>query len=80
MIKSFDEKKQDFSIQEIQNLKSDLKNWLEFYTIMSGKSTIKPYIHAFVFHIPEFLEKFKKLSSYNFQGLEKLNDFHNSTN
>ena len=52
---------------------------------MSGKSTIIPYIHAFVFHVPEFLEKFKKLNLYNLKGLEKLNDFttqyfHNSTN
>ena len=38
-----------------------------------------------MFHVPEFLVKFKKLNLYNLQGLEKLNDlttqyYHTSTN
>ena len=74
-IKSYDERELKINEIEIQKLKYDLKEWLEFYTILAGKETITPYIHAFVFHVPEFLIKFKRLNLYNLQGLEKLNDF-----
>lgn len=46
---------------------------------------VTPYIHTFVFHVPEFLENFQDVNIFNIQGLEKLNDFttqnfHLSTN
>ena len=75
LIKSYDDRELIINANEIQKLKYDLKEWLEFYTILAGKETITPYIHAFVFHVPEFLLKFKRLNLYNLQGLEKLNDF-----
>ena len=57
----------------IERLKDDLKTWLGFYlTLKDGKIT--PYVHAFVFHVPEFLEKYHDINVFNLQGLEKLND------
>ena len=64
LIKSYDERDLNIREFEIQKLKYDLKEWLEFYTILAGKETITPYIHAFVFHVPEFLVKFKRLNLY----------------
>ena len=68
----------------IAQLKSDLSDWLGLYlTLKDGKIT--PYVHAFVFHVPEFIEKYDDVNIFNMQGLEKLNDFstiyyHRSTN
>ena len=68
----------------IEDLKSRLVEWLETYTnLYPGEIT--PYIHAFVFHIPEFIEKHGNINLFNTQGLEKLNDiitkaYHCATN
>ena len=83
-IKAFDNQDRISKI-DLDNLKHDLKKWLEFYIILSGKENITPYVHAFVFHVPEFLERFGQLNLYNVQGLEKINDltthyYHTSTN
>ena len=54
-------------------LEMRLKRWLDFYITEQPKIT--PYIHAFVFHMIDFLIINPDLSSFNMQGLEKLNDF-----
>jgi hypothetical protein len=82
-IKSFDDI--DVSHDTVNTLKSDLKKWLKIYDLLSQRDHITPYIHAFVFHMPEFITKFRKVNLYNVQGLEKLNDlttryYHSSTN
>lgn len=45
---------------------------------------ITPYIHIFVFHVPEFIAKHRNLNQFTMQGLEKLNevkkDFFRKTN
>ena len=84
-IKSLDNQEINLTITQIDILKKDLLRWLEFYIPLSGKKTITPYVHAFVFHVPEFIENLKMLNLYNVQGLEKLNDltthyYHSSTN
>ncbi len=85
-IKVFDSKDDSIRIDEdVASLKNDLKDWLEIYILLSGRDHITPYIHAFVFHIPEFILKYRKINLYNVQGLEKLNDlvtksYHRSTN
>ena len=41
----------------IEKLRDDLIDWCGLYlTLKDGKIT--PYVHAFVWHVPDFLEKF----------------------
>jgi len=47
--------------------------FLDSYFLSSGSSKITPYIHAFIFHIPYFIEKYKNLNLYSTQQIEKLN-------
>ena len=35
---------------------------------------VTPYIHSFVFHVPEFIQKYGSVCKFTQQGLEKLND------
>jgi len=69
----------------LEDLRKRLKIWLELYISLNGAESITPYIHAFVFHLPEFIKIHKNVNLFNMQGLEKLNDFmtrsyHTSTN
>jgi hypothetical protein len=70
--------------ESIKILRKDLKQWCSLYlTLKDGNIT--PYVHAFVNHVPEFLEQFDDVNIFNLQGLEKFNDFstiyyHRSTN
>jgi hypothetical protein len=70
-----------------QKLSQDLKYWLTNYLSLqpTEDNKITPYIHAFVFHMPEFIRMHGSINKYNVQGLEKLNDFttqyyHHCTN
>ncbi len=59
----------DFNI-----LRIELKQWLKFYLIVNpGK--ISPYVHSFVSHCPDMLEKHLNLYMYNQEGMEMLNNF-----
>ena len=69
----------------MEDLSKQLKTWLILYIKLNGSESITPYIHAFVFHLPEFIKIHKNVNLFNMQGLEKLNDFmtrsyHSSTN
>lgn len=80
----------DVSEITIENLdmvsfKERLRNWLYFYKKIDIMENTSPYVHAFVFHMPEFLKIHGRINLYNCQGLEKLNDistkfYFNSTN
>jgi hypothetical protein len=61
----------DFKITEKSLIIEKLKNWLKDF--LSIESTITPYIHIFVIHLSEFLEKFENINHFSMQGLEKLN-------
>lgn len=85
-IKAFDEGElisgENFNMA---SFKESLKQWLRYYKKLDPMTNTSPYIHAFVFHMPDFLERHGSINLYNCQGLEKLNDFstkyyHNSTN
>lgn len=39
-----------------------------------GYDKVTLYMHCFLYHIPSFVEKCGKLSAFNGQGVEKLND------
>ena len=79
-------KTHDLSQFDLTELEKRLKSWLvQYMEINESDSSITPYVHAFVFHMPEFLRKFKDINQFNMQGLEKLNDlatqyYHSSTN
>ena len=67
-IKSFSTDPRENPRNSVERLKCHLKTWLGFYlTLKDGKIT--PYVHAFVYHIPEFLENFLDVNIFNLQGL-----------
>jgi hypothetical protein len=55
-------------------LKMRTVEWLELYLTVYAKTTVTPYMHAFVTHLPEFVHLYKDINAFNCQGLEKLND------
>ncbi len=61
---------------DIVSFKLKLKKWLENYLKINQKVNMKltPYVHSFVYHIPELIEKHRDINLFNMEGLEKLND------
>ncbi len=51
----------------------DLKEWLRSFLKVIDRKNITPYIHTFVFHIPEFIEIYRNINLFSCQALEKLN-------
>lgn len=51
----------------------ELRNWLKYYLQVTFNKPITPYVHAFVFHVPEFIDKFNYLNLSSTQSLEQLN-------
>lgn len=60
-------------VNNTARFKSRLLEWLKMYLKVGGDEIITPYIHSFVFHVPEFLERYKNLNFFSTQALEKLN-------
>lgn len=80
-------KRNEYNATNIITLKDNLFRWLGCYVKLmpSLNRQITPYIHCYVFHMPEFIVNFREINLYNLQGLEKLNDFstqiyHSATN
>lgn len=70
---------------EADELKERLFDWLNLFLTAHAKKDVTPYIHSFVFHLPEFVSMYNDVNLFNIQGLEKLNDittkyYHFSTN
>ncbi len=57
-----------------KELQSDLKSWVRMFLKIYQTKNVTPYIHSFVYHVPEFIEKYGCIGKFNQQGLEKLND------
>ena len=55
------------------NLK--LKNWLSLFIKCTDGETITPYLHIFVYHSVEFIEKYKHLNLFSTQSIENWNHF-----
>ena len=55
------------------SLKTRLKNWLKSFVRVTDGEKLTPYVHTFVFHVPEFITKFKNLNLFSMQALERLN-------
>lgn len=61
------------------------KNWVLLFLSLGGRrkgynrARVTPYMHAMVYHIPIFFNKFKSLKIYTGQGVECNNDVARST-
>ena len=61
------------------------KSWVNDFTSIYQAKDVTPCIQSFAMHIPELLKLYGNISTFNQQGLEKLNDvtpkqFQRSTN
>lgn len=61
--------------QEWINLFLSLRDKAIGYT----KANITPYMHAMVYHVPQFFESYKTIKSFTGQGVEKNNDVARTT-
>ncbi len=64
-------KADNFNQFDKNNLVEELKSWVHNYLKTGYKLT--PYIHCFVYHVPEFIEKYGNLNCFSMQNLEKYN-------
>ena len=60
------------------DLKTRTQEWLDLFLTIYNKTTVTPYIHAFVSHLHEFVELYKDINAFNLQGLERLNEMTTS--
>lgn len=72
-------------IQNLEELEKKLFKWHSLFLKCYFPHHITPYMHAFVFHLPEFVKLHKNISLFSLQGLEKFNDvstsiYHRCTN
>ncbi|XP_058949396.2 uncharacterized protein [Pocillopora verrucosa] len=56
-----------------QSFKTHVREWGKLFLEMFYDDDITPYIHTFVYHVPQFLEKYGTLMQFNFQPVEKKN-------
>jgi hypothetical protein len=69
----------------VEKFKQDTQSWFELFLSIYPAKHVTPYMHALLWHVPEFLELYGKIHPFTQQGLEKLNDkttkdFFRSTN
>ena len=57
-----------------KEIKEETKHWLSKFLQTYPENNITPYIHAFVFHLHEFVKKYKLINFFNLEGVEKRND------
>jgi len=79
--------KYDFNEYEfdLDEYRSKMNTWISYFIVVNGEKSITPYIHALIFHVSEFIIKYKNLNLYSLQQLEKLGsitktNFFRSTN
>jgi hypothetical protein len=65
----------DYTSQDsVLHIKDKIKTWLQkFLKVYQGKD-VTPYMHAFCYHVPEFLELYSNIEYFTQQGMEKYND------
>ena len=68
-----------------EHIQQKYKSFLEKFLKLYQTKHVTPYMHSLVWHVPEFIELYGKISPFTQQGLEKLNDkttkyFFRSTN
>lgn len=57
-----------------EQVKMETKEWLKLYCTVYQQSTITPYMHAFVYHLHEFINLYKDIDIFTLEGSEKFND------
>ena len=57
-----------------EHIQQKSKSFLEQFLKIYETKHVTPYMHALVWHVPEFIELHGKISPFTQQGLEKLND------
>lgn len=57
-----------------EQIQGKSKLFLEQFLKLYHTKHVTPYMHALVWHVPEFIEMYGEISPFTQQGLEKLND------
>ena len=57
-----------------KEIKKATNDWLVKFLKIYPENNITPYIHAFVFHLHEFVKQYKVINYFNLEGVEKKND------
>ena len=63
-----------FTESEIASFAESAKLWRSKFLEVYQSKNVTPYMHAFVSHVPEFLQILGTIVPFTQQGLEKLND------
>ncbi len=68
--------KNDFTERDFDSklFKIRSREWLATYMKINEGKKLTPYVHSFVFHVPEFIQNYKNLNLFSTQALEKLNN------
>ncbi|CAB4025926.1 Hypothetical predicted protein [Paramuricea clavata] len=72
--------KEDISESEVNLYFTKATAWVTLFLSLGGqlegygKQCITPYIHAMVYHVPQFMKLHKGIRNFSGQGVEKLND------
>lgn len=60
-------------IYDSNSFKMKLEEWLKMYILLAGDENITPYIHAFVYHVLQFIEEYKNLNLFSVLNPTMLN-------
>lgn len=60
---------------DANTIEKSAKEWVNSFVSVYQRKDVTPYIHAFAYHVPQFLQLYDgNISIFSQQGLEKLND------
>lgn len=67
------------TVYNIEQLFERIKKWTKTFLSLESKgrlgyNRVTPYMHCFLYHIPQFVSKYGKLLPFSGQGTEKMND------
>ncbi|KAL9953844.1 hypothetical protein ACROYT_G041316 [Oculina patagonica] len=62
-----------------KDFQSHARNWGKFFMELIYDDDLTPYIHAFVYHVPQFLQMHGTLINFNCQPVEKKNHWQSQT-
>ena len=60
--------------QSKEEIQEASKSFLEQFLKLYHTKHVTPYMHALVWHVPEFIQMYGNITPFTQQGLEKLND------
>ena len=71
----YEQSHDDYSNIHMVLFKEKLNKWLGWYSTLQASGKQTQYIHVFISHLPDMIEKHNNLGNFTCQGIEKLNDF-----